>query len=298
MLKPIGLILLLLLPGTGGGVVAREIEKQRSIYRNVVILEEQGLRCMQFETRRKRISNQACVSLENPDHLVFEYLQGILAGYLKVPQPERILIIGLGGGSLANAMKTISPEAEIINVDIDPVVVAMAKKYFHYQESDKVKTEVKDGRVYVKRALLNQQKFDWIVLDAFNGDYIPEHLMTEEFLVEVKGLLKPDGILSANTFSSSKLYHYESVTYQKVFGDLQIFHAPTKGNRVIFACNCEKLGDFPLPSNELVEKMRPFNLDLKAIGFQIDSRVDWDTSLPPLTDQYSPANLLKQEQAQ
>ncbi|TQV88109.1 spermidine synthase [Aliikangiella coralliicola] len=272
---------------------AREIDKERSIYRNVVITEEDKLRCMRFETRRKKITNQACIDLRDPERLVFEYAHGVMAGYAINPQPKRILIIGLGGGVLSKVLHQLSPQAEIVSVEIDPVVVNLAKKHFGYEENEKVKTVVKDGRVFVKRALLKKEKFDWIMLDAFNGDYIPEHLMTKEFLAEVKGLLSDNGVLTANTFSNSRLYDFESVTYQKVFGKLHIFQAPTKGNRVIFACNCSSFESFPDAPKELQSKVSRYQVDLKKVWGLISDTVDWNTESEILTDQYSPANLLK-----
>lgn len=287
-------LLILITASLASFATAKEIDKERSIYRNVVIVEEQELRCMRFETRRRQITNQACIDLEQPDRLVFEYAHGVLAGYSIVPQPKRILILGLGGGVLSQVMHEISPQAEIVSVDIDPVVVKLAKKYFNYQENDKVKTEIKDGRVYVKRALIKKEKFDWIVLDAFNGDYIPEHLMTKEFLLEVKGLLSEGGLLTANTFSNSKLYDFESVTYQEVFGKLHIFRAPTKGNRVIYACNCTDFEVFPEADKSLDQMFEKYQVDVERVWRRIDDKVDWDTNSEILTDQYSPANLLKQ----
>ena len=289
-MKYLGL-LLFVLPFS---IQAEQIHKERSIYRNVVIVEEDGERCMRFETRRKKITNQACIDLNNPDKLVFEYAHGVLAGFAIAPKPKRILILGLGGGVLSNVLHEISPEAEIVSVDIDPVVVKLAKKYFNYKENNKVSTQIKDGRVYVKRALLKNEKFDWVILDAFNGDYIPEHLMTKEFLQEVKELLNPGGIVSANTFSTSKLYDYESVTYQQVFGKLFTYQAPTKGNRVLFGCNCDNLQSFPTLPEGLQSKVDKYQVDLKTVWSRLTDRVDWNTSSEVLTDQYSPANLLKQ----
>jgi len=291
-MKYIGLLLLCLVPFSAQ---AKQIHKERSIYRNVVIVEEDGERCMRFETRRKKVTNQACIDLNDSDKLVFEYAHGVLAGFAINPQPKRILILGLGGGVLSNVLHEIVPEAEIVSVDIDPVVVKLAKKYFNYKENDKVTTEIKDGRVYVKRAKLKNQTFDWVILDAFNGDYIPEHLMTKEFLQEVKDLLNPGGIVSANTFSTSKLYDYESVTYQQVFGKLYTYQAPTKGNRVLFGCNCDNLQTFPEMPEVLQAKVDKYKVDLKRVWNRITDKVDWDTSSDVLTDQYSPANLLKQE---
>jgi spermidine synthase len=273
---------------------AKQVDKARSIYRNVVMVEKDDRLCMRFETRRKRKSNQACIDINDPQRLVFEYAQGVMASYLVNPKPQRVLIIGLGGGVLSNAIHQLSPQAEIINVDIDPVVVKFARKYFSYQENEQVKTVIKDGRVYVKRALLDKEKFDWIILDAFNGDYIPEHLMTQEFLTEVKGLLSPKGLLVANTFSSSKLFDYESVTYQKVFEKLYTFKTPTKGNRLIFASNQNSEAfNFSKPSSSFINSLKPYKVNIKSIVERITDKVNWNPDSKVLTDQYSPANLLK-----
>lgn len=274
---------------------ARTIHKERSIYRNIVIVENNKKRCMRFETRRRSISNQACFDLQNKERLVFEYTQSIMAGLAYNPSPKRILVIGLGGGTLPMTFAKLLPKTEVVSVEIDPAVAELAKKYFNYSESGTIKTAIKDGRVYIKRALKKQQSFDWIILDAFNGDYIPEHLLTVEFLNEAKSLLAPNGLLSANTFNGSKLYDYESVTYQSVFNELQILPSRTKGNRIIFACNCDKLsGQFKL-NQPIKSALLPLGVDLDSLVNRLSSKVDWDTSVRPLTDQFSPANLLNQE---
>ncbi len=48
-----------------------------------------------------------------------------------------------------------------------------------------------DARVWVKRAATAPKRYDLIMLDAFNGDYIPEHLMTREYLAETRANCSP-----------------------------------------------------------------------------------------------------------
>ena len=284
--------LILILTNFFSYLSAKELHRERSLYRNVIVTEKNKLRCMRFETRRKKISNQACINLKKPNKLVFEYTQSILAGLAYNPSPKNILIIGLGGGILPQAFEKVLPNAIITSVEIDPAVVSIAKKYFNYKENDRVKTSTQDGRVFVKRALRKKQTYDWIILDAFNGDYIPEHLLTIEFLQEIKSLLSNNGLLSANTFSSSELYNYESVTYQAVFNQLQILHSPTKGNRIIFACNCKNFQKPSESTKKLANQLENYGVALDYLVARISTEIDWDESVKPLTDQHSPANLL------
>lgn len=288
------LVIILLASLAASSVYAKTVHKERSIYRNVVITEKNNQRCMRFETRRRSISNQACIDLTNKQRLVFEYTQSIMAGLAFNQNPKRILIIGLGGGSLPKAFAEVLPDTEVVSVEIDPAVAKLAKSYFDYQESDKIKTKIIDGRVYIKRALKNKQQFDWIILDAFNGDYIPEHLLTVEFLSEVKSLLSEGGLLSANTFNGSKLYDYESVTYQRVFDQVRILKSPSKGNRIIFGCNCSAIDQQFKMDDALAKRLAPYGVNLYKALSRINAKVDWDESVEPLTDQFSPANLLNQ----
>ncbi|NKC02226.1 MAG: hypothetical protein GKR90_27510 [Pseudomonadales bacterium] len=79
-------------------------------------------------------------------------------------------------------------------------------------------------------------KYDIVLLDAFNAEYIPEHLLSSDFFDEIKSILTPDGVLGSNTFASSALYDHESVTYHAVFGDF--FNVQIEGktsNRVVLA---------------------------------------------------------------
>ena len=83
------------------------------------------------------------------------------------------------------------PTADINVVEIDPEISQVAAQFFNFRVDDKLKVHIDDGRMFIREQLrLNPiPKYDIIILDAFNGDYIPFHLMTKEFLEEVKGIL-------------------------------------------------------------------------------------------------------------
>ncbi len=277
-------------------VHAEIIHSERSLYRNIVVEDTGDLRCLKFNEKRSK-SSQSCFLKSNPQSLVFNYTKLLFSALLVNNQPERILIIGLGGGTMSNTLHQIFPKAHIDNVEIDPSVVTVAQQYFGFFENEHVKTYTQDGRIFIKRALLKKQQYDWIIFDAFNGDYIPEHLLTKEFLQESKQLLTADGVLTSNTFSSSQLYAHESATYQAVFGEFFNVRNSKNNNRIILVSRQQLPSDNELLTriNSLKMQLSPFNIDIAAIYSSMSSTStdqDWPKGTRLLTDQFSPANLL------
>jgi spermidine synthase len=272
------------------------IHTERSLYRNISVVNERDMRCLIFESRKESPPYQTCIDLKEPKRLIFSYTKLILSGLLYQPDPQHILVLGLGGGTLPMTLTELLPRATITSVEIDPAVIKIAKEYFNYRESDQVRTVAQDARLYVKRAALKKQTFDWIILDAFNGDYIPEHLMTQEFLQEVKSILSDKGIVTANTFSSSQLYAFESATYHSVFGEFYNIRNKVGGNRIILAT---KEGSLKRPealkpnAESFAKPFAVYGVDSLQLLRQLSTEQDWDPSARILTDQYAPANLLK-----
>ena len=209
------------------------------------------------------------------------------------PHPRNVLIVGLGGGVLPTALAKIYPDTAIDVVEIDPAVVKVAQEFFGFQPSGKVQVFEEDGRVFIKRAVRAGQRYDLIMLDAFDHEYIPEHLLTREFLQEVKALLTTDGVLAANTFSSSRLYDHESVTYTEVFGDFYNLRVKLK-NRVILKKQDGLLTKEAIEHNasQLEDRLKPLGFGREWLLPLFSTKPDWNTKARILTDQYSPSNLL------
>ena len=273
---------------------AETIHEERSKYRDITVTQVGDRRCLLFNVHRGD-RNQTCMVLNDRDNLVFDYTRMSFAGLLLQPDPRSILVIGLGGGSIPMTFADLFPDAKIDVVEIDEAVVKVAEEYFYFKETENMTAYVDDGRPFIKRAGIRGEKYDYIVLDAFSGDYIPEHMLTREFLEEVKAIMTENSILVANTFSTSRLYDHESVTYQRAFNEFYNFKLPTSGNRIIIA----KLGILP-PREQLVAESRRSGPLLEKYGVRLadyprrlTTRADWDMSRRELTDQYSPGNLLR-----
>jgi spermidine synthase len=284
------LVLLLLVAGIAAAEDMKLLHSERSLYREVLVYESGSVRCICF-TRYCRIGRQTCQDTRRPGRIVMNYPQMMLGALFVKPEPQSVLIIGLGGGTIPRALREVVPRARIDVVEIDPAVVKVARRYFDLGNNTALNVIEADGRVQVKRALREQKRYDLVMLDAFDHEYIPEHLLTQEFLKEVKSLLTPGGVLAANTFSSSQLYDHESATYASVFP--QFFNLKRE-NRVIIATNG------PLPNEaQLRSNSERFEKSFDAFGFStrkvlslFSRKQDWESDARILTDQYSPANLL------
>ena len=281
-------------------LMAEIIHSERSLYRNIIVEDTDELRCLKFNVKRIK-SSQSCFIKTNPQRLVFNYTKLILTSLLLVENPKNVLIIGLGGGTLSNTLHQLYPQIKIDNVEIDPAVIKVARKYFGFFESELIKSKVQDGRLFVKRALVKKQQYDLIILDAFNGDYIPEHLLTLEFLQEIKQLLSNKGVLAANTFSISDLYRHESATYHAAFGDFYNVRNNKNSNRIILTLPLNMANSQTIEvtlaqrTKDLSAKLAVFDIDIHALKSSMSSTKnahDWPEDTRLLTDQYSPANLL------
>ena len=268
----------------------RLIHQERSLYRQVLVYEGAGERCLCF-TRQCAIGRQSCIESAHPQRLVFGYTRMMLGALLMGPPPQRILVVGLGGGTLPATLARLLPDADIDAVEIDPAVVRVAADWFGFQPGPRLHVATEDGRTFVRRMGREGRHYDLVMLDAYDQQYIPEHMLTLEFLQEVRALLAPGGVVAANTFSASRLYDNESVTYARAYGS---YYNLRSGNRVILArpAGLPSLAQVRAAAARLAPQLVPLGVDVDALVALFRDTPDWDASARLLTDQYSPANLL------
>lgn len=232
-LLPLNLALLLALCGGAQCQGPREpvvLYEKQSPYNTIVVTDDDsGTRTLWFE---KGGARQSVVKLGDPDYLELRYARAMPVALAMADRPQRVLIVGLGGGSIPMFLRHHFPRMEIDVVDIDPDVVDVAKRYFGFREDARMHAHVADGRAFIARC---REPYDVIFLDAFGSDNIPYSLATREFLVSVRAALTPGGVVASNVWSrySNRLYDSMERTYQDVFDDLYVFDVATVGNRIL-----------------------------------------------------------------
>jgi spermidine synthase len=221
-----------LAPSAAALAEPKTLYEKQSPYNTIVVTEDdRGLRTLSFEKGGVR---QSVVKVGDADHLELAYARVMPVGLAFVEAPRRILVVGLGGGTIPGFLHKHYPRTRIDVVDIDPDVVDVAKRFFGFQEGETLHAYVDDGRRFIEQC---RDPYDIIFLDAFGAESIPYHLATREFLEAVRKALTPKGVVVANVWSSNSNRLYESMvrTYQDVFDELYIVEVRNAGNRILVA---------------------------------------------------------------
>ena len=149
-----------------------------------------------------------------------------------VNDPKRILVVGAGGGIIPTQYHNWYG-AKVDVAEIDPAVHDIAMKYFQVPETPDINFHIGDGRQTIKG--LPDNTFDIIFLDAYSsGGQIPFHLMTWEFLENVRSKLTERGVLVTNIISGIRNVNPQPVPPAALFlAEYKTLHASAaeaKGN--------------------------------------------------------------------
>jgi spermidine synthase len=202
--------------------------------------------------------------------------------------PRRILMLGLGGGSISAYLGRFMPDAVITTVEIDPGVITAAKTYFGVRETERMRYRASDGRVFLNR---NSDLYDLILLDAYRGGYVPFHLLTREFYALVKQRLAPGGAAAFNVHDGSKLYASTVKTLGEVFPALDLY--PTGTGEVIAVAGASPLGKDELERRAAaLQASHGFRFPLPQIlSRRMDTPRAHGATGDVITDDFAPADV-------
>jgi spermidine synthase len=106
------------------------------------------------------------------------------------------LILGFGAGSVASILCDEYKKSLLLTgVEKDPVVIDLARKYFHLDRYKNLSLHVEDAGKFVERC---DQKFDLVAVDVFVGVDVPDEFKEEKFLAGLGRLLSPQAICFFN----------------------------------------------------------------------------------------------------
>lgn len=178
-------------------------------------------------------SLQSRMRLDDPYALIAGYTRQMMSFLLFDPDPEHVLLIGLGGGSLAKFCYRHLPNARITAVEIDERVIAMRDAFFIPPDDDRFRVVHDDGARYLARC---EQPVNAILIDAFDRDGVTPALASAAFFNRAAALLSPKGALIMNLLGDRQHFAGHLQRADEGFGSRAML-VPVTGNdnRLLYA---------------------------------------------------------------
>jgi spermidine synthase len=148
---------------------------------------------------------QSAMDLSRPEHLVLSYTRAMMGGLLLQSSPRDVLLIGLGGGSLAKFLLRHFPKCTIDAVEQREQVVKLAHGYFLLPEDPRLRIHIEDGCAFVKHEVRTSNgRYDLILVDAFDSVGMADDMGQPPFFDACRALLTPEGLLVTNLWGSDR----------------------------------------------------------------------------------------------
>jgi len=276
---------------------AKTLLQKDTFYHRIRIEEDDEARYMYFDR-----TLQSAMNLKDPTALRLIYSRYTSLGLAFRPDAKKMLIVGLGGGSIPKKIQKEFPNIEIDAVEIDPEVIKMAKEFFNVKETNNLHIHAQDGRLFLTRT---PNQYDIILLDAYFTDAMPFHLTTKEFFELAQKKLTPNGIIVANLISavtgpSGRIARAFVRTQRQIFPQAYVFAArrpdhasfDTIQNVIVVATRDKQRLDI----NEIVKHATAIDRGLFPDPIRDIAVAYFDKPLPEdvpvLTDDYAPTDNL------
>lgn len=244
--------------------------KKKRLYNNpeVIISEQEGIRSLHLNGSMV----QSAMRISAPNELELVYTQCMMGFLLFHPKPEKILMIGLGGGSLVKFIFHHMLDTRITVIETNPQVIAAASQFFELpDENERFEIITAEGEHYIAE---HPETADIIMVDGFDDDYQVPSLCSQEFYDATQRSLNRNGMLVSNLLSRDKqLKTYLQRIENSFNGHILAMMAEIKGNLIVFAFknnpgkhswksirkNALKLEKhYPLPFSEFVTKLQKY----------------------------------------
>lgn len=234
-----------------------------SEYSHILVRDKGAQRALYFVRDSGEVVLESAVDMQRPSDLMVPYTQVMMAAHLYRPKAEAVLMIGVGGGGMLHYFQAYFPRLLVDAVDIDPVVIDVAQRYFALTSTAHLKLHTADGFAFIAEGT---QKYDMIFMDAFlkpsvDTDPTGTHLRlkTLEFYAQVKERLQPDGVVAFN-INPHPMIAQDIATIREAFAQVWVVPVPARGNTIVLASTQKE----KIPSEQLMSAAVALDGQLKT----------------------------------
>lgn len=204
----------------------------------IEVIEDQGIRSLHFGSRAR----QSACRVGMPAVLELSYARAMIGCLLFRPNPQRILIAGLGGGSLPSFLLSQLPNVQIEVVEIRTEVVNVARKFFGLPDNRRLNVHIGDISEFLKD-FCNTSKpvefgsYEIIMFDIFEENGLPKQFPWVDTMANAYRALGPNGVLVLNLWDNDKRVVPAIIDQVRRYFQQDIFKlsVPGKTNEIYFA---------------------------------------------------------------
>ncbi|PXW93888.1 spermidine synthase [Sphaerotilus hippei] len=177
---------------------------------------------------------QSFMRVAEPDALALAYTRLMMGFLLFHPQPARIAMLGLGGGSLAKFCHRHLPASGIEVVEINPHVIALRDEFEVPPDDARLSITQGDGARWVRTS---PEAFDVLLVDGYDYSGLPSVLATQRFYDDCSASLRPGGLLAVNLFRGHPQHELHLDRLRRSFNDavLEVEDEERGANSVVLA---------------------------------------------------------------
>lgn len=238
-----------------------------------IVVETEHLVSLCFDGR----GMQSTMLRAAPDALALGYTRTMMGFLLLQPEPARVGLIGLGGGSLVKYCHRNLPNTHLTAIEINPDVIALRDRFHIPPDDERLTIICADAAQHLSTTA---HTFDALLLDGFNADGTPSELCSAAFHDTCRARLNDDGVLVVNLLGDDPRLGDRLARLHETFGS-SVALAPAEdsaGNVIAFAWK----HDAPLPSLEtLIERadrhrgQHGIDLVEAAVRIEVGAGYDW-----------------------
>ena len=194
------------------------------------ILERDGVRYLHLGGS----AIQSALRLTAPDRLELPYTRALLGMLLFHPEPRAMLLVGLGGGSIARFVHHHLPATRLWAVDLDPRMPGVARAHFGLPaDDDRLQVQVADGLAHLRA---HPGRYDCIVLDAFDNNEPAASLSTLDAYLALRDALADNGLAALNFMANAGQLEPRLPALRAAFGGrVLLMLSSDRANLVAFA---------------------------------------------------------------
>ncbi|PHS69547.1 MAG: spermidine synthase [Methylophaga sp.] len=214
-----------------GGLVVHQSQSDDGI---IEVVDIGDTRSLHFGT----MPRQSSMSLITPHTLELSYTEAMMACLVFNPNPEKILVVGLGGGSFVKFLLHHFPDCQIDVIEYRQDVIKVAHAYFKVPENEpRLKIHLGDGYLFVQqRHYQDDTRYDLLLVDAYDHVGMAASVGVQAFFDACSELLTLKGVMSVNLWGSDKpLFHQTMIRINQSFnGKSMTLPVENKGNIIGF----------------------------------------------------------------